>query len=121
MAADRKGAGARKIDVDRLAGRLLFRVEAHAARGDIDLVEEFVLVRKEKGVAASNRDLAEAEGASLLNDSVRRGGAASSAATTSSRNTTVQPQRARNFAVNGGSNAYAWRNGERLILVACPL
>src|ERR1043166_8709195 len=75
MAADRKGAGARKSDVDCLAGGLLFRVEAHAARGDIDLVEEFVLVRKEKGVAASNRDLAEAEGASLLNDSVRRGGA----------------------------------------------
>ena len=75
MAADRKGAGTWKIDVDCLARGLLFRVEAHAARGDIDLVEEFVLVRKEKGVAASDRDLADAKGASLLNDSVRRGGA----------------------------------------------
>src|SRR5690242_16916803 len=75
MAADRKGAGTRKIDVDCLAGRLLVRVEGHPARGDIDLVEEFVLVRKEKGIAASDRDLADAEGASLLNDSVRRGGA----------------------------------------------
>jgi hypothetical protein len=38
-------------------------------------VEEFVLVRKEKRVAASDRDLPDTKGASLLNDSVRRGGA----------------------------------------------
>ena len=75
MAADRKGAGARKIDLDRLAGRLLAGVKGHAARGDIDLVEEFILIRKKKNVAAADRDLADAEGPSLLNDSVRRYGA----------------------------------------------
>lgn len=75
MTADGKGAGARKMNIDCLTGRLLVRVKGHAARGDIDLVEEFILVRKEKGVAAIDRDLADAEGASLLNDSVRRGGA----------------------------------------------
>ena len=75
MAADAKGAGARKINVDCLAGRLLTGVKGHAARGDIDLVEEFIFVRKEKGVPAIDRDLANAEGPSLLNDSVRRGGA----------------------------------------------
>src|SRR5437764_15353737 len=75
MAADGKGAGARKMNIDCLTGSLLVRVKGHAARGDIDLVEEFILVRKEKGVAAIDRDLADAEGASLLNDSVRRGGA----------------------------------------------
>jgi len=63
------------MNVDCLAGRLLVRVKGHAARGDIDLVEEFIFIRKEKGVSAIDRDLADAEGASLLNDSVRRGGA----------------------------------------------
>src|SRR5207248_6103205 len=74
MAADGKGAGARKMNVDCLAGRLLVRVKSHAARGDIDLVEEFIFIRKEKGVPAIDRDLANADGASLLHDSVRRGG-----------------------------------------------
>ena len=62
------------MNVDCLAGRLLVRVKGHAARGDIDLVEEFIFIRKEKGVPSIDRDLADAEGASLLNDSVRRGG-----------------------------------------------
>ncbi len=37
------------MNVDCLAGRLLVRVKGHAARGDIDLVEEFIFIRKEKG------------------------------------------------------------------------
>ena len=63
------------MNVDCLAGRLLAGVKGHPARGDIDLVEEFIFIRKEKGVPSIDRDLADAEGASLLNDSVRRYGA----------------------------------------------
>ena len=75
MAADGEGAGAREINLDRLAGRLLVRVETHAARGDIDLMQGFVLVREENGVAGADHDLANGEGAVFLRDSVYRGGA----------------------------------------------
>src|SRR5215472_12209717 len=70
MAAHREGAGAREINLDRLAGRLLRRVEAHCARSDIDLVQKFVFVRKQHGVAAGNRDLGDGKIPSLLCDSV---------------------------------------------------
>ena len=70
MAADRKSPGARKLDLDRLAGRLLVRIEGHARRVDIDLVEKLVLVGKEQRVAARDCYLAHSKSASFLDDSV---------------------------------------------------
>src|SRR5258708_1309466 len=72
MAADWKGAGAGKIHLDRLARRLLVPIKAHAARIDVDLVEKFVVIGKQQAVAAGDRDLAEGEGAALLDDAVHR-------------------------------------------------
>ena len=72
VAAHRKGAGARKIDFDRLARRLLRRIERHVFRIDIDLVEEFILVGKQNRVAPGDRDVADREGAPFLDDSVHR-------------------------------------------------
>ena len=58
MAADRKAARAGKIHLDRLARRLLVRIEAHVARVDIDLMEKFIVIGEQHSVAAGDRDLA---------------------------------------------------------------
>jgi hypothetical protein len=75
MAAHRERPRPRKINLDRLARRLLRGVERHVSRIDIDLMEEFVLVGKQNSVAPSDRDRGCCEVAAFLDDSVDRGGA----------------------------------------------
>src|SRR5438552_15652501 len=75
MAAYREGAGARKINLDRLPRRLLRRIEGHVSRIDIELMEKFIVVGEQDGVASRDRDVADHEGPPLLGDSVHRGSA----------------------------------------------
>jgi hypothetical protein len=74
MTAHRERPRARKIDLDRLARRLLRGVERHVFRIDVDLMEEFVLVGKQNRVAPGDRDRSCCEVAAFLDDSVDRGG-----------------------------------------------
>ena len=75
MTAHRKGARMRKIDLDRLSPRLLRRIDRHVFRIDIDLVEIFIFIGEQDGVASRDRDVVLCEVAPFLGDSVHRGGA----------------------------------------------
>jgi len=57
MATDGKFTGAREINLNGLARRLLARIECHTGGIHIDLMEKFVLVRKKNAVAGTERDL----------------------------------------------------------------
>src|SRR5205823_647008 len=72
MATDRKFTRAREINLNGLARSLFARVECHTGGVDVDLMEEFVLVREKNAVAATERNLIRRESAALLRNRVSR-------------------------------------------------